>query len=237
MMGFDICDNFYEPSEYDMMVEELKTTLRKSIAKEWVEKMNKLEQENKELQEVKRDLEEIKRDYENKKLQAVKDARTMRLKELMQDVQKYYWNPSPMFAYTKKCNKCNENREIIFKSPSGRVCAEMCDCSTGKRIYTPMRMDIYEVSLRNRNAKIANVFFRAQRRNNDDDYFITTEYYDNKIVVEDDADFAPLGNEKLENLYFVSEEKCQEFCDWYNKEILKVDTDEYKIENKTEVIY
>lgn len=244
MMGFDVCDDFYEPSEYDMMVEEFKTTLRKSIAKEWVDKMNKLEKENSELQEIKRNFENIKRDYENKKLQCeiekervIKDAKRMRLKELMQDVQKSYWKLSWIYAYTKKCNKCNENRKIIFKSPSGKEYSENCKCSIGKQIYVPMRVDIYEISLRNIGTGTANVFFREQKGCNDNIYYQSAEYYDNKIIVEDDADFVSLDIETKNDFYFVSEEKCQEFCNWYNKEILKVDTDEYKIENKTEVIY
>lgn len=247
MMGFDICDNFYEPSAYDLMVEELKTTLRKSIAKEWVEKMNELRRENNELQEIKENFEKIKRDYENKKQQCeiekervIRNAKRMRLKELMQDVQKSYWKISWIYAYTKKCNKCNENRKIIFNSPSGKECSEDCKCSIGKQIYVPMRVDIYEISLRNSYDKTANVFFREQKGCNSNYYYQSAEYYGNKIIVEDDANFASLDIEAKNDFYFVSEEKCQEFCDWYNKEILKVDTDKYKIENKvnkTEVTY
>lgn len=230
---YDNYDDFFEPSEYDMMVEELKTTLRKSIAKEWVDKMNKLEKENSELQEIKKNFEEIKRDYENKKLQAVKDARTMRLKELMQDVQKCYWKPETRPAYSPKCNKCNEDRKITFFSPSGKKLSEDCECKKHKYIYAPMCEVVYEIRLKNRNSNLVNVYFTSQKGDNDDDYFITTEYYGNKIIVEDYYDnFTSLSNEKLDNLYFVSEQKCQEFCDWYNKTIFKVDTDKYKIENK-----
>lgn len=240
---FDNYDNFYESSEYDMMVEELKTTLRKSVAKEWVDKMNELRKENNELQEIKENFEKIKRDYENKKQQcelekesvvkdAERNARNMRLKELLQDVRKYYWKTSPIFAYTKKCSKCNNNRKIAFKSPSGKEYFEDCECSIGKRVFTPMRVEIYEISLRNSYDKTANVFFREQKGCNSDYYYQSAEYYDDKIILEDDANFASLDTETKNDFYFVSEEKCQEFCDWYNKTILEVDTDLYKIENK-----
>lgn len=240
MYDYTDYENFYEPSEYDMMVENFKDTLRKSVAKEWVDRMNELEKENNELQEIKKNFEEIKKDYEHKKQQcdwekekAIKDAeqnaKRMRLKELMQDVQKSYWKPSLRYVYTKKCNKCNENREIVFKSPSGKEMSENCECLKSVRVYFPICEVIYEISLKDGYNKTANIFFTEQRKTNDDNYYVSTEYYESKTIIEDDVDFATLNIDTNEILYFVSEEKCQEYCSWYNKEILKIDMSKYQL--------
>lgn len=240
MYDYTDYENFYEPSEYDMMVEEFKDTLRKSVAKEWIDRMNKLEKEINELQEIKKNFEAIKKDYEQKKRQcerekemvirdAEQNAKRMRLKELMQDVQNSYWKPTLKYVYTKKCNKCNENRKIIFKSPSGKEMSEDCECLKSVRIYHPTCEVIYEISLRNSYNKTANIFFTEKRSTDDDNYYVSTEYYGDKTIVEDDVDFATLDIDNKKDLYFVSEEKCQEFCDWYNKEVLKIDMSKYQL--------
>lgn len=234
------CENFYEPSEYDMMVEEFKDTLRKSVTKEWIDRMNKLEKENNELQEIKKNFEAIKKDYEQKKQQcerekemvirdAEQNAKRMRLKELLQDVQKSYWKPSPRYVYTKKCNKCNKNRKITFKSPNGKTLSEDCQCLKSAFAYLPICEVIYKISLKDGYNKTANIFFTEKRSTDDDNYYVSTEYYGSKTIVKDDVDFATLDIDHNKDLYFVSEEKCQEFCDWYNKEVLMIDMSKYQL--------
>ena len=62
-------EEFYydDTSYYDELTDELKESLKKSIKKEVLDKMEKLEKENKELSDVKKNFNEIKADFERKK--------------------------------------------------------------------------------------------------------------------------------------------------------------------------
>ena len=63
-------DDFYnEPSEFDMQVEEFKESLAKAVKSEFLEEMERLKKENRNLREIKENFEQIKRDYERKKME------------------------------------------------------------------------------------------------------------------------------------------------------------------------
>lgn len=228
-------EDFYEPSEFDMQVEEFKNILRQSVSKDWVDKMNTLEKENAELQEVKKNFETIKKDYKNKKIEckekaeeAIKNAeynaRNSRLKELMQDLQCVYFKVSDTYKYGKKCDKCDNKRRVHYKTPSGKNATEICECAKEFRILIPQKMVIYELSLRD-NGNIS-AWFIPKRNSSGDNYYIQTDCFTDKIVVEDDEDITKLETEEGNNLYFRTLEKCQEYCDWYNKNILGVNVEE-----------
>lgn len=221
-------DDFYEPSEYEMMVEEFKNTLRESVKQEWKDRMAKLEEENKSLQEIKNDWESIKKDYENLKNEcewerklaianAKQDAKKMRLKELMQDVQCEYWSVGLSWVKGEKCNKCNENRKIKYISPRGKEMYEDCKCADSKRIYAPKCNIIYELSLRSSGDNKLGMWFTEKKSDDCDNYYHSTDYFHERIIVKDDADIKELYKNGCEHLYFESEEKCQELCDLLNK--------------------
>ena len=59
--------DYFEPSEFDEKIEELKNELRESVKKEINDEIEKLRKENKELQGIKRNFESVKKDFERKK--------------------------------------------------------------------------------------------------------------------------------------------------------------------------
>ena len=102
-----------------MQISEFKDSLKQSVSHEWIDKMNVLEKENAELQEVKRNFEAIKSDYEKKKREcewekekvvknAEYEARRARLRDLMKDVQKMFWDVS--YTYKLVLNVINVMR-------------------------------------------------------------------------------------------------------------------------------
>lgn len=58
--------DYFEPSEFDEKIEELKNELRESVKKEINDEIEKLRKENKELQGIKRNFESVKKDFERK---------------------------------------------------------------------------------------------------------------------------------------------------------------------------
>ena len=61
-------EDFYNegPSDYELFMNDLKETLKKSIKDEFIKEMDKLRAENKKLQDVKENFEQIKLDYVHK---------------------------------------------------------------------------------------------------------------------------------------------------------------------------
>ena len=61
-------EDFYNegPSDYELLMNDLKETLKKSIKDEFIKEMDKLRAENKKLQDVKENFERIKLDYAHK---------------------------------------------------------------------------------------------------------------------------------------------------------------------------
>lgn len=72
-------EDYFEPSEFDAKIEELKNELRESVKKEVKDELEKLREENKKLQGIKENFESIKKDYGRKKAEcesAMRNAET-----------------------------------------------------------------------------------------------------------------------------------------------------------------
>lgn len=219
-------EDFYEPSEYDQMVEEFKETLRASVKKEWLDRMNRLEEENKKLQEVKKNFKAIKKDFENAKcdceaeknralVNAKREAYNARLSELLGDVQSDYWKITTEHISQPKCDKCDKNRQIEYITPMGRKAKEYCSCYDSKLMYIPEQMTIYEIKLRNTHDDKVGIWFI--RKYKDEDLFInSTEYLGNKKIIDNDTSVDEIPVDNKYDLYFKSMEKCQEYCDYLN---------------------
>lgn len=217
-------EDFYEPSEFEQMVEEFKDTLKESVKKEWIDKMNRLEEENKELQEVKKNFNQIKNDYEKAKWEceresirakesAKKDAYKARLSELLGDLKAEYWSIEKEYIKKPKCDKCDSNRMVAYITPFGKQAKESCTCAETEPKYVPREMVIYQIGLYN--SKIGARFVKKHR--DDEDTFVSdSEYYGHKIVVKDEDDISTFSGENEYTLYFESFEKCQEYCDYLN---------------------
>lgn len=221
-----MCDyeDFYEPSEFELLVEDFKDELRKSVKKEWIDKMNRLEAENKELQEVKKNFNQIKSDYEKAKWECKResekaianakgDAYSARLSELLDDMKAEYWSIKKEFVKKPKCDKCDANRMVAYITPLGKQAKEQCTCDETESKYVPCERVIYQIGLYN--SRIESWFVR--KRKEDEDTFVSEpEYYRHMFVVKDEEDISSLVEKNEYSLYFESFEKCQEYCDYLN---------------------
>ena len=145
----DYDDFYYEPSEFEQMVDEFKASLRANVKDEIKEELAQLRKENEANRELRNNwnakVAELEKEYQNKKYEllkaqreaeaAAKDAKRMRLKELLSDC--------PVFAYTvhlkntqrPKCALCDENRYRAYTTPLGRIAREVCPCKEMLRRY------------------------------------------------------------------------------------------------------
>lgn len=144
-------EEFYPESEYQEQIDALKEAIKNSVKSEILEEMNRLRAENEKLQGIKEHFEEVKRDYEKKKDEcdriirnAEYNAKKMRLSELMKDHKVAKWKVGRELVYGPKCCKCNSNRSIEVRLPSGRIAEDECKCKTKSKYYYYENCDLAE---------------------------------------------------------------------------------------------
>ena len=137
-------DDFYEPvSEFDMMVEDFKNSLRASIKEEITQEMNRLREENESLRDIRLnwdkkilELESGIREKEYELSKAIRaaeasarEAKRLRLKEILKEVAPVVWTIEYKQIKKPKCNLCDQYRKRSYITPLGRQAKEDCDCS------------------------------------------------------------------------------------------------------------
>ena len=134
-------DDFYnEPSEFDMLVGEFKESLMKSVKESYVKEMEQLKKENEELKEFRKErqnysneLARIKSEYEEKEKHLEYKVKQERFGELLKGICETGWYAERCVEiYLPKCDKCDRDRRIHFKSPAGKDMTEPCSCSASR---------------------------------------------------------------------------------------------------------
>lgn len=215
-------DDFYdEPSEFDMQVEEWKDTLRECVKKEYKEEMERLRKENAELRDIKKNWQEKIGELETEKFKlnaATRDAenkaKKARLRELLDVFTKQAWGIKYSYEYIhEKCDKCDNNGYIHYKSPQGRDVKEECNCRRRVPIFSPQEAEI--VAFDDQNGKIKPTFCYENNNNNNeyDSYKKTKRVYAGENF--EDIDTTYYG------IVFFNKEDCERFCEYKNSKQMK----------------
>lgn len=211
-------DFYYEPSEFDILVNEFKASLTKSVKEEFISKMELLEKENEELQVVKANFEEIKNDYakkerqlENERNDLVRKVRRERLANLMKDFEVIMYRAYAGYEKPSKCDKCGERRRIKYKSPLGKDVYEDCDCNKGNTVYSPKEYICSEFKI-DRNGNAMSAWYKLKPERDYDYALYDSSTYANTIYKSD------MKNEDIEkyDTFFKSKDECQGYCDYLN---------------------
>lgn len=213
-------EDFYcEPSEFEMQIEEFKSSLLDSVKDEYKQRMENLQKENTELQEIKKNFEAIKRDYANKERQLQierndleRKVRNERLSELTKDLQVLMYKAYSKQVKKPKCEKCDSNRRIYYKTPLGRDDYEQCECDTGERVYEPKEYMRIEFNIRDG----MRAWYEINNFDSRDEYarFDSNSQYA-KVVYKEDMPYESI--EKY-STFFKSKEECQAYCDYLNEQ-------------------
>lgn len=218
-------EDFYNegPSDYELFMNDLKETLKKSIKDEFIKEMDKLRAENKKLQDVKENFEQIKLDYAHKeqelKAREQDMEKNLARKKIMElatiadmKAQIYYIDDDT--AYLPKCDKCDENRLIHFKSPTGKDCTEPCpDCGTTYHKYYVKPVDTMKILFPNDPALHRVAYYLRHDRWGESYSYELQDIYRGSA-----ADYDASSGYKMHHTAFESKELAQEICDRINKE-------------------
>lgn len=206
-------EEFYEGSEFDRQIEEFKDALREDVKRETLEEIEQLQKELAELRDFKERKDEIEKEY-REKMRAAKVAaaeaeqkwKNARLHTLLGEYLVGGFTVKCEFIKGPKCPKCDENRRIHFKSPSGRDMSERCLCDVSVKRHIPVPIELFSIEAGKFSAKDNFVFSRYAT----EDY---GDYYYAKNIVRD------LDHPEKIDTYsamFLDKELCQKYCDWLN---------------------
>lgn len=206
-------DDFYEGSEFDRQIEEFKDALREDVKRETLEEIERLKKELAELRDFKERKDEIEKEYREKMREAKIAAaeaeqkwKNARLHTLLGEYLVGGFTVKCEFIQGPKCSKCDENRRIHFKSPSGRDMSERCLCDVSVKRYITVPIELYSIEAGKFSAK-DNFVFSCYATEDYGDY-----YYAKNIVSDLDHP------EKIDthSAMFLDKELCQKYCDWLN---------------------
>ena len=208
-----------EPREEEMaLIEAIKESVRQDIKTE----MERLRKENAELQQYKKErqeIENVKKWYESRlqtEVEAYKgELRTAKIKELFGDYIVIGWGVKQKITLPPKCDKCDQNRYVHFKSPSGKDLMEPCQCAKGKEEYFPLELYLIRIKqggIFNGERKIFNYY--APSVHDSDDY---RDVFDRVYKGE------PFEKVNVWNAVFLNKEDCEKYCEWKMEQEAKKD--------------
>lgn len=210
-------EDWYEPSEFDIMMTEFKETIKSNAKQEIKDEIAGLKNELATLKEVKENWKKIEQENSRLKLEvqrikeeAERNANKAKLSELLKYCYVKAYQIDYKSDYIKpKCDKCNEQRNITFYSPNGIRYTEQCECGKRKLTYFPIETSLYEVHLpyNAKDGRLCPIYLDS--RDKDDDYMERTvnSCVEDKSFEEIDKTWKP---------YFNTLEYAQAFCDWKN---------------------
>ena len=198
------------------LIDAIKNSVRDDIQRE----MERLRKENAELQQYKKERQEvdrIKNFYESRlqtQIEAYKrELRTAKINELFGDYIVTGWGVNQKIILPPKCDKCDKDRYIHFKSPSGKDFTEPCQCAKGKKEYYPLELNLIRIQQGDIfNGKRRIFCYYAPCVHDSDDY---RDVFDQVYKGE------PFEKVSCYNVVFLDKETCEKYCEWKTEQEAK----------------
>lgn len=223
MYDFDD-EQYYEPTEADEIFLEAREKLINSLKGSVKQHLKNVSLENEKLRKQIQKL-ESKLNESNWSLQQLKKeksnfaevARKERLSDLLKDFQVERFMVASSTKYNQKCNKCDDERYVHYKTPLGKDQKELCDCNDDSAIvYEVKSVVVTEFALNDNGSKFR--LWYKRNTSGKDEYYTSTNFYE---LSSDGLSYESLNKHSA---IFDSLDACQAYCDWLNKD---VDTAKY----------
>lgn len=225
---YNYYENFYEPSENDIVMEEIGDILKKMIRKEIMDELEALRKENAELQEFKRakeayerELELAKAGYESMARSEANRVKRMRIHDLFGDELTVGYMAAKNAKRKPKCDKCDDNRCLHYTTPRGRDATEYCECNGYDYTYEVKESELLRFKISKNCWDVNESVYKYYKHVNDtyDDKDDSNDYALVSHVYQGES-FAVVKNSYSDYL-FLDKTKCQEYCDWLNEQEAK----------------
>lgn len=196
---------FGDPETYEAF-RQFAEKLRRSTFKELQFQVENLQNENNQLKAQIKELSLVKKNWDEK----IKEIRHTRLKELLKDVQECAYSVDCKYEYAHvKCGKCDDERNIHFRSPSGKELTEPCPCSSKVKRYFLQEVPIYQIETCSRYGEEQIFPIYIYRRGEDEGSYSVKNFRDE------------LDNEKISKSHpwrptFLSKERAEDYVRYKN---------------------
>lgn len=179
---------------------------RRSTFEELQFQVKNLQNENDCLRAQIKELDIIKKNWDEK----IKEIRHTRLKELLKDVQKCAYLVDCKYEYSHvKCDKCDDERKIHFKSPSGKELTELCSCSQQVERYFLREIPIYRIKIYNRYGKEEVDTMYIYRQGESEDTYYASDFRD---VLDNET----ISKNRPYHPIFLSKERAEDYARFKN---------------------
>lgn len=196
---------FSDPETYEAF-QQFCEKWRRSTFEELQFQVKNLQNENDCLRAQIKELSLIKKNWDEK----IKEIRHTRLKELLKDVQKCAYLVDYKYEYAHvKCDKCDNERKIHFKSPSGKELTERCSCSHQVERYFLCEIPIYRIKIYNRYGKEeVHTMYISQKGESEDTYYASD--------FRDALDNETISKNRPYHPIFLSKERAEDYVRFKN---------------------
>jgi regulator of replication initiation timing len=229
---------YYEPSVADEILIEFQQKMKdvllesiKSEIKSIAEENSTLRAENKKLKEKQHEVDRRERDLKYKEDNLKREVEKEFYQSNIGDTLKQYiedceiWFADVERYQNKKCDLCNEERELIVKFPNGKITKTDCDCAKFLSKYIPALSTISLIEFGKRNSRYSSErkFYLSRSYSPPENrldydyeyqefkiYHVVDEFNENTIELHENKKYS-------ERLGFRSKEECQKYCDWLNQ--------------------
>lgn len=196
---------FCDPETYEAF-RQFCEKWRRSTFEELQFQVENLQNKNNRLEAQIKELSLIKKNWDEK----IKEIRGVRLKELLKDVQECAYLVDYEYEYAHvKCDKCDDERKIHFKSPSGKELTELCSCSRQVERYFLREIPLYKIKIYNRYGKEeVHTMYISQKGESEDTYSASD--------FRDALDNETISKNRPYHPIFLSKERAEDYARFKN---------------------
>lgn len=240
-MYYDFYEPDYrEPTTGELVYDEVKDLLLKTIKQEYLEEMDQLRKEIEQLRPFRDDklryetkIRELESECKRKIEAADYNAKQMLMRDLFAENKLTAWTAGHRWIEEPKCDKCDIHREIHFKSPSGKDLTEKCSCANATSMYEPE--ETYLVRFRvDMNAKVKDQFSAYTYDHPLYRYYAPTSHHVAASLNEAKVEFiwdhdseygcsryaddenTPFADLNRYSAIFLDYNRCKSYCDYLN---------------------
>ena len=199
----------YEPSLADEIFNEASAKLMDALNGEVKQRLERIADENASLQALNNSLKKQLAEYKQREYELAEGERQLRLaakkmplKEFMGQYEVVMYQATMKHEYGPKCDKCDDKRQLYYRTPLGNDATEPCKCAKMFRVYRPQMQVLYSISKRNHKLL---AWYRPYPHEDAFESGKLAEQFYNQ-----DIEFADLDKHKA---YFENESDCQAYCD------------------------